>query len=255
LNTEEALRRVRLITPVLRGDVETAICSHAIMESANGIIPKGVARLEIDSADTYHAVQTALTIKVAMDLARIFDRPERRPLEKQGKASVPILAALLGRPDVQAALVREATNWIGEAEHVHPPSSAPAGLLEAALRSLKDQHQSEERAACSRAIDDFLIVAARITVEGSKEKIAFERVWELRNRRLAHSLFDKQPEALPKYSDLQILLDVSKEAAGRASLAVEGLNTDFAELARRDRENADEYYACVLDGLRRAAGQ
>jgi hypothetical protein len=255
MDTEEAVRRVRLITPMLRNDVKTAILSHAVMESANGTIPKGVAGLQIASADTYHAVQSALTIKVAMDLARIFDRSENRPLENQDKASVPILAALLGRSDVQTVLVREAANWIGEAAHVHHPSSAPADLLDAALRSLEEQHRSEERVSCRKAIDEFLTIAARLTIDGSKEKVAFERIRELRHRRLAHSLFDKQPEALPKYSDLQILLDVAKEAAERASLAVERLNTDFADLAQHDRENADGYYACVLDGLQRKASQ
>ena len=35
MDTEEALRRVKLIAPMLRGDVERAILSHAVMEAAN----------------------------------------------------------------------------------------------------------------------------------------------------------------------------------------------------------------------------
>jgi hypothetical protein len=49
------------------------------------------------------------------------------------------------------------------------------------------------------------------------------------------------------------LLNVAKEAAKHASLAVEGLNTDFDDLSREDRKNADRYYACVLEGLKRGA--
>jgi hypothetical protein len=49
------------------------------------------------------------------------------------------------------------------------------------------------------------------------------------------------------------LLDLAKEAATRSVLAIEGLNIDFSDEARRDRENAEGYAACVLDGLRRAS--
>jgi hypothetical protein len=66
-------------------------------------------------------------------------------------------------------------------------------------------------------------------------------------------LFDQEPRALPIYADLGLLLNVAKEAAKHASLAVEGLNTDFDDLSREDRKNADRYYACVLDGLKREA--
>ena len=85
------------------------------------------------------------------------------------------------------------------------------------------------------------------------EKAALVRIREFRNARLAHSLFDKEPDALPKYGDLDLLLGAAKEAAQYASLAVEGRNTDFDDIARDDRRTADDYYACVLDGLKRAA--
>jgi hypothetical protein len=48
----------------------------------------------------------------------------------------------------------------------------------------------------------------------------------------------------------------SRDVAGRtkhASLAVEGLKTDLDDLSQDDRGNADDYYARVLDGLKRAA--
>ena len=90
-------------------------------------------------------------------------------------------------------------------------------------------------------------------MEDSEEKAALGRTRDFRNRRLAHSLFDKEPEAPPRYADLNLLLDLAKEAATSASLAVEGLSTDVGDQARRDRQNAEGYAACVLDGLQRAA--
>ena len=56
---------------------------------------------------------------------------------------------------------------------------------------------------------------------------------------------------MPRFSDLNFLLEIAKRAAKHASLAVEGLNTEFDDQAQRDRENAEGDAACVLDGLER----
>jgi hypothetical protein len=103
------------------------------------------------------------------------------------------------------------------------------------------------------AIANFLDLAERLEVEGSKEKAALVRIRQFRDKRLAHSLFDEEPDEFPKYADLTLLLGVAKEAAKYASLAVEGVNTAFDDMAQEDRRNADHYFACVLDGLKRAA--
>jgi hypothetical protein len=66
-------------------------------------------------------------------------------------------------------------------------------------------------------------------------------------------LFDNEPDALPIYADLELLLSIAKEATKHASFAVEGNNVDLDDMAQEDRRNADDYYACVLDGLKRAA--
>jgi hypothetical protein len=65
MDTEEALRRVKLIAPMLRRDVETAILSHAVMEAANDTIPKGMASTYSDFGGTYFAVQNSLALKLA----------------------------------------------------------------------------------------------------------------------------------------------------------------------------------------------
>ena len=82
---------------------------------------------------------------------------------------------------------------------------------------------------------------------------ALVRIRQFRDFRLAHSLFDIEPDALPIYADLELLLSIAKEATKHASLAVEGHNVDFDDMAQEERKNADGYYACVLDGLKRAA--
>lgn len=240
---------------MLRRDVRTAVLSHAIMEAANDTIPKGMDGTHSAFSDTYLATQNALAMKLAMDLARIFDLSERgRYLpEKQDKASIPVLAALLRKPDVQRGLEEDAAKWLPSVAHLGTFGPAPPGIVEAALKEAEENHRSEDRDQCRRAIANFLATAGRLEIDGSEEGAALGRIREFRNRRLAHSLFDKEPEAPPRYSDLSLLLEVAAEAATHASLAVEGLNTDFGDEARRDRENAEGYAACVLDGLKRAS--
>jgi hypothetical protein len=70
----EIIRAPRLTD---RGDqigcLARAILSHAIMEAANDTVPKGMAGTNTIFSDTYFCTQNALALKLAMDLARIFD--------------------------------------------------------------------------------------------------------------------------------------------------------------------------------------
>jgi hypothetical protein len=251
MGTEEALRRVKLIAPMLRRDVETAILSHAVMEAANDTIPKGMAGTYSDFVDTYSAVQNSLSLKLAMDLARIFDLSEggrSHPPEKQDKASIQVLGALLRRPDVQNRLEEEAAQWFPGSAHFATVGSAHPQVVEAML---DEDYRSQNRHDCRKAIAAFLALAGRLEVEGSEEKDALRRTRDFRHSRLAHALFDKEPKA-PKYADLNLLLDLAKGVATSASLAVEGLSNDLGDQARRARQNAEGYAACVLDGLQRA---
>jgi hypothetical protein len=133
MNTEEALRRVRLIAPMLRDEVRTAILSRAILEAANDAIPKGLGGVHTEFAATFNAVQNALALKLALELARIFDlSANRHPSEEQDKASIPVLAALVGRADVQAGLERDAEKtWFPGVAHIHTAGFAPPGAVEA----------------------------------------------------------------------------------------------------------------------------
>jgi hypothetical protein len=128
---------------------------------------------------------------------------------------------------------------------------APPGAVEAALKALEEEDRLADREHCRGAIADFLAVAERLG--DSEEKAALVRIRQFRTQRLAHSLFDNEPDQLPRFADLFHLLGLAKEAAKHASHAVEGRNTDFDDLARDARADADGYYACVRDGLMRAA--
>jgi hypothetical protein len=252
IDAADALGRVRLISPRLREDVGTAALSHDVMEAANNTIPKGLAGIYTPFSSTYSAGQNALSLKVAMDLARIFDLSDGHPADAQDKASILVLAALLTRPDIQNGLLQDAAKRIAGIKIGYTAGSPPPDVLEADLESIKDGYRSRDVDACQKAITDFLSLAQSLAKD-SEKNAALVRIRQFRTRRLAHFLFDKEPDALPKYADLELLLSIAKEATKNASFAVEGHNVDFDDMAQEDRKNADNYYACVLDGLKRAA--
>ncbi|GLS11637.1 hypothetical protein N181_31385 [Sinorhizobium fredii USDA 205] len=92
MDTGEALRRVRLILPMLQQDVRTAILSHAVMEASNDTIPKGMVGLHTESTDTYGAIHNALALKLALDLARIFDLPVVVGFRRKSRTKLPCLS-------------------------------------------------------------------------------------------------------------------------------------------------------------------
>ena len=112
MDGEEALRRVKLITPMLGQDVRTTVASHSVMEACNDVIPPRHERNPYHFNETYGVVQNALSLKLAMDIARIFDvgQNPKFPPETQDKASVQVLAALFKVPGVQKRLEAEASD-------------------------------------------------------------------------------------------------------------------------------------------------
>lgn len=255
MDKHEALRRVKRILPMLINDVKTAIQSHAVMEAMNAIVPSATKGVRSPYVVTYDAVHTALVLKFAMDLARIFDLSETtsRPAHKQGQASIQVLAALLSIDDVRTALEDEAANWFPGVAHLGTVGSPPPGVVDDALKDLESEHRTQDRTDCRKAIDNFATIAGCLGAVGSEEKAAFERIREFRTRRLAHSLFDKSPNELPRYHDLHLLLGIAVEAVTAAALAIGGLNTSLDTRATLDRANAEGFARCLVDGLKRAA--
>src|SRR6476661_5990387 len=110
LPTEEAVRRAIRITPLLAQDTWHTLRSRAALHTANDVIWAGNFNGPLRFGDTYNVVQNGLALTVALDVARIFDvsNPDRYPVEQQDKASIPVLANLLMRKDVQDAFAEAA---------------------------------------------------------------------------------------------------------------------------------------------------
>ena len=240
---------------MLRHDVETAILSHEVMEAQNAIVPPGLKGYQTDFVQTYGAIQNALVLKLAMDVARVFDVSLGRPPERQDMASIPVLGMLFGVPGVVDGLMAEASSWVSGVEWANGDCAERDADIEAVAMGMLESEQAFDKETCKAAIAEFTILADRLADPKTDEAAALSRVKAFRNRRLAHSLFTKEPDAYPKYEDLTLLLELAKKAAKLSSLAVEGLEVDFAEQTTRNRENADGYAVIVLEGLKRSANR
>lgn len=226
MNTDEAVRRVKLIVEALLADVGAAVTTHVTMETLNETIPAALGNQPANPAYTFNAIQGALTQKVAMDIARIFDVTEggRFLVEEQDKASIPVLAALFARDDVKGALLEAARHWTPAAE-------------------------KEQMAACRRAVAGFIRIAQLFQTGGTKEREAFGRIREYRTKRLAHYLFDKQPNVLPFYRDLALLISVATKAVKLAALAVNGNIIDPRMWIDHDRDEAKQFCLTFIAGV------
>ncbi|RVJ77295.1 hypothetical protein CN168_19955 [Sinorhizobium medicae] len=238
---------------MLRHDVETAILSHEVMEAQNAIVPKGLEGQHTDFVHTYGAIQNALVLKLALDVARVFDFSLRYPVERQDMASIPVLGMLLDVAGVVDELTARASSWISGIEWANDNDGDRSAEVEAAAIKILGDEQTADKETCKSALAEFAILANRLSDPTSAEASALSRVKGFRNRRLAHSLFNKEPDAYPKYEDLTLLLDMAKMAARLSSLAVEGLHVDFADQMSRNRTNAEGYARLVLEGLKRSA--
>lgn len=237
---------------MLRSDVRTAILSHEVMEAANEVVPNGMAGIRSEFFDTYGAVQNALALKLAMDLARIFDVTVsgRFPIAEQDKASIPVLAALLDRSDVREHFICEAAHWFRGVASPGVSREASFEAMWVAVGKVNKERRNKDALACERALDDFAALAVRLRAEGSDEADALGRVRRFRNQRLAHSLFDKEPEKCPRYSDLSMLLKAAMNATELALFAVEGQNADYSEIASEQRRNAKGFSLSLVRGLK-----
>src|SRR5882672_945675 len=201
LDADEALRRTDRICPLLAQDTWVALRAGVAFEAANEVVLREDFGRPSKFGDTYNVVQNALLIMVALAIARVFDLSDssRYPVERQDKASVPVLAHLLMREDVQQRLIVRARSWTPQ---------------------LNDGERLGED-ACRPAIASALDVYKKFETSSDAQD-AQNRLREFRTRRLAHHLFDKEPDALPQVNDVILLANTAREFVRCIVLAIEG---------------------------------
>ncbi|QPF85501.1 hypothetical protein IC762_03980 [Bradyrhizobium genosp. L] len=206
LDSDEAVRRTKLIAPLLATDTWFALRARATLHAANDVVSDDRFNRPTPFGDTFNVTQNSLALTVALALARLFDvsDPDRYPIELQDKASIPVLAHLLMRKDVQESLTRDARGW-------HPQLIDGAELGEA---------------SCQDAFSSALALH-EMYVNSESYQDAQSRLRSFRTGRLAHHLFDDPPSDLPRFDDLDTLGDFAKRFARAAVLAVVGHDRDL----------------------------
>ncbi|WP_342726149.1 hypothetical protein AAFG07_04240 [Bradyrhizobium sp. B097] len=207
LASDEAVRRTKLITSSLATDTWFALRARATLHAANHVVSEDRFNRPTPFGDTFNVTQNSLALTVALALARLFDvsDPDRYPIEQQDKASIPVLAHLLKRGDVQDSLAKDARGW-------HPQLVDGAELGEASFRD-----------AFSAALGLY-----ETYVNSQNYQDAQSRLRRFRTGRLAHHLFDNQPTDLPRFDDLDALADFARQFVQAAVLAVEGHDRDLS---------------------------
>src|SRR4030081_779242 len=89
--SDDVIRRVDRIVEELVADVSRSIISRSMLEASNQRV--------------LQAPLASLRMGLCLELARVFDVGRFRPIPKQDKASLPILAYYLIQPDVRQRLV------------------------------------------------------------------------------------------------------------------------------------------------------
>lgn len=214
VSTEEALRRVDLIVPLLALDARRALVSRAYLRASNEPVLTALSGVKTHADDGHAQSQNAHRIMLSIELARLFD-VGNKPIEKQDKASLPVLSHYLARDDVRNALIRRVTH-VGRVPRV-------AASIESYLRRWQ------------RTI-------------GGNEQAALSKLRTFRDYEIAHSIFDKQPD-YPTYSQLFRLCTLTVGLVYRAEIAINGDETDFVLNARVYREKATSYWTAFTVGV------
>jgi hypothetical protein len=225
LSSDEAMRRTERIASLLAKDTWFALRARAALNTANDVVNEDRFDHPSRFGDTYNVIQNSMALTVALALARLFDvsNPERYPVEQQDKASIPVLAHLLMRRDVQQTLAEKARGW-------HPHLICGAELGEASCR-------------------DALSAALTLYEAHSKStdhQDAYSRLRRFRTGRLAHHLFDDLPTDLPRFDDLDTLADFARDFGRAAVLAVEGRDHDLGHEEMVKWEIDREFWSVAL---------
>jgi AbiU2 len=231
---DEALRRTERITSLLAADTWFALRARSALHTANEVIWDHDYDRPSKFADTYNVVQNSMALNVALAVARLFDvsDPGRYPVEQQDKASIPVLATLLTRHDVQDALAEKARGW-------HP-------------QLIGGRELGED--SCRDALSTALALYDAFT-KSNELQDAVSRVRAFRTSRLAHHLFHDEPTDRPLFDDLDLLANFARDCVRATVLGVEGRdhNLGYEEVIKRSIDRP--FWEVALSALFAATNQ
>lgn len=223
--TDKWVARVEAIVPLFISDIKIAIDVCETMESANECVSVALSGFAFDGAEAFNIVQHSLALKLASDIARIYDLSGGKSLDKQDKVSIPVLVHHLRKPDVAATFIERAHGWI---------DGWP-------------DHQCKDAEACRVAIAR--IVDRWDMMREGNALAPLSRVRDLRTRRLSHNLLDRESDPIPLYSDLFLLMKSAVQIGADLLFAVHGNASGLQDLVDYRRRQADAFWAKVRVGI------
>ena len=215
MNTHGVIQRVDKIVDELVTDVSRSIISRSMLEASNRRVLQALAGIETSGAEGHRIIQASLRMGLCLELARVFD-VNNRPIHKQNTASLPVLAYYLAQPDVRQSLVDR---------------SGPYAQI------------------CEAEIDACLARWKAFKANPS-DAAALERMQQLRHWRIAHNIFEKEPE-FPTHRGIFRLVSVAASITCYAQGAIyPGQKTDFKRMARSYRRAGNDFWDRFIEGAK-----
>lgn len=228
LTRREAIRRLDRMVSLIERDVEIALQLKSIFQTANGIVQKSYKGGQSFEAHCYNGIINCVAINLALTLARLFEpaRTRSRHANKRDVASLPALVRLLQQKRCRKVLMARARDWTPD------------------IPGMGDSHA----ATCEKEIDAALAAYAKLK-EHKERQTALAALKEVRDKVLAHSLFDAELKYRAFYQQLFYLAVVAREITTHANFAIDGRHRNLRATQRECERQAEAFWKPALAAL------
>jgi hypothetical protein len=216
----EVVRRAEIIVQALQHEVFEALRVEASLRAASDWILKEKPK-ETEASAGYRVLFTALSRDLALCVARLYDIGRKWPVNTQSKSSVPILIHFLGQKRCRSALILKVRDGFRP--------------------RMADRSEQTATQAVDKAVGNY-----RALMRSTAKRRRLISVRTLRDRRIAHNLFDTPPLQMPQYRDLFELIDAALEIVEEACQAVYGHPALLREAKETYRKQAEAFWRPAL---------
>jgi len=213
-----ALSRLHDGAERLRLDVNLGLAVWALMETANQEVQEKYKRKVSGAIEAYELVANSLVLRLVLIVSRLFDK-SRGPIQRQNKASLPVIAHLLGQKRIQRRAVLNAADW--------------------------DKSGAVVIANASAFLKDFAKLRSSARFQAS-----LRRVRAFRDHQVAHNILleGQRMVELPIYDDVFALLGAACDLSAKASIVSGGRNASFRDHEQEYLRQAARFWPAALAG-------
>jgi hypothetical protein len=228
LTRKAAIERMNSIFSLIEDNVRIAVDVEATLEEANIAIKK-LSIKNFSGANCYNTLKQCMVLELAIVAARLFDKGGRKKRNKSDVAAISLLVHFLRQKRCRDFLADSSRNWTPQ------------------IPSLADSHER----ACRKSIEEALKAYSDLVRSPGGRK-ALRMLRGFRNIKLAHTLVGKILRGLPTYNDLFQMIEMARYFTTKAKLALTGTNTDYVEIGRIRRDEAEYFWKTALEALVKA---